>query len=116
MSRYQEIQKLNNVTIINAPDGRFGIKDSSNSIVLAPKYDFIAPLIDIDGDNRYLQIKKNGLIGIYDSVRVDFKCNCKMNQIIEVSQKKIKGKEPIFKYSFLRRVPFLHWNTEIDLE
>lgn len=85
-------------------------------IVLAPKYDFIAPLIDIDGDNRYLQIKKNGLIGIYDSVRVDFKCNCKMNQIIEVSQKKIKGKEPIFKYSFLRRVPFLHWNTEIDLE
>ena len=64
MSRYQEIQKLNNVTIIKAPDGRFGIKDSSNSIVLATKYDFIAPLIDIDGDKQAVvkSVNKNIVI------------------------------------------------------
>lgn len=114
MFQYQEIQKVNNVTIIKASNGRFGLKDSSNGIVLAPKYDLIEPL-NINGGNRYLQIKENGLIGIYDSVKVDFECYCKLSQIY-VSQKKIKGKKPIFKCSFLSRIPFLCWNVEIDLQ
>ena len=116
MSQYQEIQKVNNMTIIKDSNGRFGLKDSSNSIVLGTRYDSIEPLCDIDG-NRFLRLEKDGLIGIYNTRKVDFAQYCTMTKIEEpnISQRKVKGKEPIFKRSFLKKISFLCWTIPVDL-
>lgn len=117
MAQYQNVQKINNITIVKNSDGHFGLADSSNSIVLGAQYDLIAPLCNDEG-NRYLKLEKNGLIGIYDSIKVEFVQYCTMTKItkIDISQKVVKGKEPIFKCSFLKRIPLLCWNVEVDLQ
>ena len=116
MSQYQEIQKVNNVTIIKALNGRLGLKDSSNSIVLGTKYDSIVPLSNIDG-NRFYKLEIDGLIGIYDTVRVDFVIDCKLTKIIKVdtTQRIVKAKAPMWECLFLKKFPLLWADTEIPL-
>lgn len=116
MSQYQEIQKVNNVTIIKAPNGRLGFKDSSNSIVLGTRYDSIIPLSNIEG-NRFYKMEKDGLIGIYDTVRVNLVMDCKLTKIIKVDtiQRVVKARVPMWKCSFLKKFPLFWADTEIPL-
>lgn len=116
MSQYQEIQKVNNVTIIKDSNGRFGLKDSSNSIVLGTRYDSIEPLCNIDG-NRFLKLKKDGLLGIYDTVRVNLMMDCKLTKIVSVDTPKrmVKAKVPMWECSFLKKCPLFWTDTEIPL-
>ena len=116
MANYQEIQEVKNVTIVKSTNGRFGLIDSSNSIVLEMQYDSIIPFRE-DKENRLLRLEKNGFIGIYDAKCVEFVQYCTLVKItkIDFAHKEIKGKEPIFKRTFLKNVSFLCWDIKIDL-
>ena len=116
MSQYQEIQKVNNVTIIKDSNGRLGLKDSSNSIVLGTKYNSIVLLSNIDG-NRFYKLEIDGLIGIYDTVGVKLVIDCKLTKIerVDTLRRIVKAKVPIWECSFLKKFPLLWMDTEIPL-
>ena len=93
------------------PNGKFGIKDKSNSIEESIVYDSIQPL-GHDTSNRYLKVVKDGLIGIYDVIKVDFVLHCTLSEITKVENGVVYGKEP-FK---LFGVVLFNCSIEKDLD
>ena len=89
---YEKEFEFSNVSIVKGEDGKFGIADKYNikeSII----YDSIQPL-GHDTSNRYLKVVKDGLIGIYDAVKVIFILPCTLSEITKVENGVVYGKEP----------------------
>lgn len=108
---YNTIFKCGNVSIIKGDDGKFGMIDSSNSIVAAMKYDSIQPLTN-DTTNRYLKVTENGLIGIYDTKKVDFIQYCTLSKIIKIQNGVVYGKKPYKLWG----IKLFSWSVEIPLD
>lgn len=89
------IAEVGNVTIVT--DGnKFGLKDKSNSITTAIKYESIEEW-PVFHNKKILKVVDNGLIGFYDAIKVDWICHCTLTSIIRYDEKNetIVAKQPL---------------------
>lgn len=97
--------KVQDVSIIKDDNGKYGIMDSSGSLVKACKYNSISNFAD-DSAKRYLRLEENGKFGVFDALKVEDVCYCILSEV-NVKGGILKGKEPI--------VGNFSWNVELNL-
>ena len=97
--------KIQNVSIVKDNNGKYGIMDSSGTLVKACKYNSISYFTN-DSAERYLKLEEDGKFGVFDALKVDDVCYCTLSEI-NITEGILKGKEPI--------VGKLSWNVELNL-
>ncbi len=97
--------KIQNVSIVKDNNGKYGIMDSSGTLVKACKYNSISNFTN-DSAERYLKLEEDGKFGVFDALKVDDVCYCTLSEI-NITEGILKGKEPI--------VGKLSWNVELNL-
>lgn len=104
------IAEIGNVTIIK--DGnKYGLKDKSNLIKEAIKYDSIEEWPIVKG-RKILKMVENDKIGFYDAIRADWICFCTLSQIDHYDKVKnvIIGKQPL-------KILGIHiWQCNVEIE
>lgn len=97
--------KIQNVSIVKDNNGKYGIMDSSGTLIKACKYNSISNFTN-DSAERYLKLEEDGKFGVFDALKVDDVCYCTLSEI-NITEGILKGKEPI--------VGKLSWNVELNL-
>lgn len=103
MAQYQVDLKWGNVSVIKSGD-KYGIIDSSNTIVLSCRYHSIVPLHG-DSKKRYLMICENSLYGIYDAVKVEVLYECAAKNIRIKRENEALAYEPRTLLGFIPWIP-----------
>ena len=90
---YEKEFEFGNVSIVKGENGKFGIADKYN-IKESMIYDSIQSL-GHDTSIRYLKVVKDGLIGIYGAIKMDYALHCTLSEIIKVENGVVYGKKAI---------------------
>lgn len=105
MANHTTVFKVQNVSIVKDDKGKYGIMDSSGSLVKTYKYNSITTFTD-DFAKRYLKLEEDGKFGVFDAFKAEDVCYCTLSEV-NIKRGILKGKEPILGK--------LSWNVELDL-